>query len=1408
MTEKEIKIWTDEELARNKELQNALDAYHANPLAGSGGGKGGGGGSAPEAPNTLSSRAILKVGILASEGPVEGLPGGAQAIYINDTPLQNPDGTFNFQNTIYDWRVGTPGQAQVPGFNEGASIVDVNAVLTTISPVVRESSNAEVAAMKVIITLPTGLVYSWNGVLYETWAHIQIERRLSGTTAWELVRSEIIQGKTDSPTQKEFRFDRPAGVGKWQYRVTRITADSIQSTLRNATAVASHVEYVPISNNYPDCAYLAIGVDAEAVGGQIPSIAVMWKGLRIKVPSNYNTALRAYSGAFWDGTWKYDWTDDPAWILYDLLTNDRYGMGAAGITEAMIDKFSFYDASVYNNGTVPSSESPYGVEPRFRFSYPMSAREDAWVHLTAVAGAMHCTIMQSRGQIRLSQDRPTNPYMLITKANVISEDGEAPFVYKGSALDERPTSFNVTFQDRKDRFLPRITTVEDQALINKYGLNIADIAAFGCTTEEQAIRHGKHALYTAHHQTDIVQFKMGDNGADLEPGFVVSIWDEDYTDEAGGGRIVSSTGDTITLDRPVAIGIGASIQVLSADGKTIVTRPITSAAGTYTTIQTGGLPLGALMDHADYIVTSSISPRQFRITSVIQEEGVFNIEGIFHDPNKYAFIEQGISLPSPIYSDTEPSICSVPNNLTAREFIVNDNNQITRQALVSWSPPSTGKAMNYSVSYRKTNDLTGAVIGETFTTITTNQTSYTIPLVTPGRYEIGVRAISIFGIVGPSAPFFLNIDTTGAQGSQLLAVTELKEASTGSTTTFLGRDLNVSWRNPLGNRDVPGTVVRDFQVSIIEPSSGNVIRVEYVPGVPVGSVQGYTYSYTANLADAAGPHRSIKISVRCRDTSNNLSSATERTFTNPAPAAVAGFDVSSGIGEIYVKHTRPTDSDYVGVLIWRDTTAGFTPSAAKLVFQGDSTFFTDGTGAVGTTYYYKIAAYDDFGFLANGFDLNVSASLAGTALKYPGVAGGTAFPSTPTEGDSFYRTDLKTLYRYVGGAWVAEGIATGATLPATALEGDSFILSTNNALYLRRSGAWVPITPADGTVLANMIGANQITTGKLAAGAVTANELAASSVIAGKLAANSVDTASLNAGVVTGDKVATRTLTAGNIATGALTANEIGAGQITTVTLAAGAVKADKISVGVLSAISANMGYINAGNIDLITDQGSGWGYIRNYGKWYRDGAAGFVFARNGTTGQSLLSIDCGPSHMWAHSDGDFGLQGPGFLLTNGGLTIDQLNVIGAGQVAPSAAITMGGNYRDGRQLATGWNTYAECAVYSPYGGAVAVNMSATVQAGAAATSGESNDTFTTYPVLSRILINGGLHIQFEDIAQNGRIGCATNWSAGYLFGVNPGSYTCTLQFYFDGNGYGWTGWNGSKAVGVYKANILAQAAR
>lgn len=586
------------------------------------GGKSGGGG-ATEAPNTLSSTTVVRILELISEGEIGGLyHGDGRSIFINGTPLQNPDLSYNFDNAAWDVRVGLPSQPYMPGFPSASAQVGVATNVLYGAPVTKTVTSSAVDSVKVAVALPDGLVNQNmdNGDLNGTSVTFAIDRKPTSSGTWEQYSQVTITGKTTTSYLAQYYMPRPAGAEvSWDVRVRRITADSSSANLRNATRFEFLIETNEIKLEYENSAYVGIAIDARSAGNSVPSRSYLVKGIKCLIPSNYDPLTGVYTGQ-WLGGFNSATTDNPAWILYDLLTNARYGMGRYGITADQVDKFSFYDAGVYCDGLVDNGAG--GTERRFTFNTVIQAATDAYQLLQNVAGMMNATLVYVNGLISLNQDRPATPVKLVTKANVI--DGR--FHYKSSPLPARVTSVNVTWNDASDnKFLPRVSTVEDAAGIARYGFNAQNIAAYGATTEGQAIRAGRWWLYTNLIQLEIVTFKMGMNGFDLALGNVFKLYDEDYTNQTGAGRIVSSTNNTVTLDRPVVITSGTNkIDLVSPDGITIQTRTIATAAGTHSTLTVTTNWTVNPDKYADYIITSTVAPREFRITSLKQDDNNAN----------------------------------------------------------------------------------------------------------------------------------------------------------------------------------------------------------------------------------------------------------------------------------------------------------------------------------------------------------------------------------------------------------------------------------------------------------------------------------------------------------------------------------------------------------------------------------------------------------------------------------------------------------------------------------------------------------------------------------------------------------------------------------------------------------------
>ncbi len=944
-------------------------------------GKGGSSHTAVEADNTLRSAAVVKVIEVISEGPIVGICGGARGILINSTPLMNADGTYNFPRVGWDYRVGLPSQDYMPGFASASAEVSVNAPLTQATPVIRTTTSVNIDAVKIAMQLPQGLTNQdvTTGDLNGSSVQFRVDVKLTASGAWRTYNNYTITGKTTSAYEAQYRIERPEGSGLWDVRIIRSTEDP-GAAVKNQTTVARITEIIDVKLSYNDTAVIGLAIDAESVGSSIPTRSYMVKGKIVSVPTNYTeanivggavgTTGTAYSG-IWNGTFQQAWTQNPAWVLYDLLTHPRYGMGEF-VSANDIDIYSFYDAAVYNDTLV--SDGSGGLESRFTFGGNLLTQEDAGKILQLVAGSFRARLLQINGKWTVLQDRPTSPVRNISNSNVI--DGQ--FVYKSTGLFERHTAFNVTWNNRADRYLQKISTEEDSTGIARYGYFPLDLAAFGATTEGQALRMAKWSLDTEQNQTETVSFKMGLNGFDLLPNDIFNLFDEDYTNVAGGGRIISVVGTTVVLDKPVTLVSGSVISLTLADGITIQAKPIVQTSGTVSTFTVGSAFSTAALEGADYIVTTSVAARQFKVLNLkFPSEMTVEVEALYHDPAKYSRVETGVSIPSEIFSNANAITSTVvvaPTDLTFLETaIVNPDTTITRSISTSWTASNLGShAVGYQVRYSRN--------GETSTLLDTPFTMVSIPAVTDGTYDISVIAYDGAGRLCGTAltgSYIINSATAGTLGS----VTNLHTKGT-SLTTWNTDDLAFNWTANAGNT-VP---TQDYLVTI--KTAGSVtLHNEYVTGTS------FMYTLAAMLSDAllAGVTLtpSLLITVTPRDLFNRLGSAVSATFSNAAPAAPT-LTLVAGASSVAITVSPCAEADYRGTNIYASTSTGFTPGAGNLVYSGTSNFFLLAGATPLVPLYVKAAHFDAY----RTTGLSNSAEYSATPLASAAGAAG-------TNGDSY-----------------------------------------------------------------------------------------------------------------------------------------------------------------------------------------------------------------------------------------------------------------------------------------------------------------------------------------------------------------------------------------------------------------------
>jgi hypothetical protein len=668
--------------------------------SGGGGGKGGGGGGsarAPvEAPDSLVSVQYARVINVLCEGEIDAIVGGAQGIYCDDTPLANADGTWNFNGAGIDWRTGLPNQTPIPGFSAAEDESPVGVAVTAAAPVVRTITNPNVTAIRVTLGFP--VMTSTNpttGDINGTTVQLAIDlQRNSG--GWVQMYVDTVSGKTTSRYQRSYRLSLARfGIvgGTYDIRVRRLTPDSTTVNVQDKFNWESLTEIVDSTLMYPYSAVCGVQIDASTFKS-IPKLSFDCRMRRIQVPSNYDPASRTYSG-IWDGTFKIAWSDNPAWIIFDLATTERFGLGAY-LSPSLVDKWTLYTIGQYCDAMVPDGYG--GWEPRYTCNCYIQARSDAIALLQQFASIFNGLIFWSGGTLTFSADMPDDPVTIYNTANVV----DGAFSYTGTPLNQRHTTALVTWNNPATRYQQEIEYVEDADAITQWGIRELQITAFGCTSRGQAHRIGKWALLTEKFLSETVTFRTGINAAFARPGDIFYTTDPVRAGVRYGGRITGGDVNQIGIDAPITFqsGVFYTLAIMRVDGAW-ESRTVNNASGVQTSLMVSppfSLPPMVMGPWA--VAGSNLQLEQWRCISVAEDEdGNIEISGIAYNPSKFAAIEQDIALQLPPVSIIDPFSISPPTelNITESKYQVSPV-VIGARATFSWLAPLG--AVRYAVSWQ------------------------------------------------------------------------------------------------------------------------------------------------------------------------------------------------------------------------------------------------------------------------------------------------------------------------------------------------------------------------------------------------------------------------------------------------------------------------------------------------------------------------------------------------------------------------------------------------------------------------------------------------------------------------------------------------------------------------------------
>ena len=738
-------------------------------IRGAGGGGGGGGGTtvvqqtvvAPTRtpvrdPDTLASKQYATFVDLLSEGEIEGFPSARaytrgdadynrallKDVYLNGTQIlrQGADPTnpqsadYNFQNVTLQTRYGTQAQSYISGFTDIERETSVQVKVEQATPITRTVTDNTVDAMRVTITVPRLEQYTDEGDVKGTSINLQIRVQYNGG-GYTTVIDDTIAGRTADQYQKDYKINF-SGAYPIDVRVVRVTADSVDTNLLNDFYWSSYTEITEQKLRYPNSALVAMRIDAEQFSS-IPNRSYRIRGMKVQIPSNgtvnQDTGAISYAGA-WNGTFGAAvWTSDPAWILYALLTNTRWGLGDH-ITASQLDKFAFYSASQYASSSIDNGFG--GTEPRFSCNALIQNQEEAYKLINDLCSVMRVMPYWSTGSLTISQDKPTDASYLFTLANV-SADG---FTYTGSDLKTRHTVAIISYLDLETQDIA-YEVVEDKDAIAKYGVITTNIKAFACTSRGQAARLGEWLLYTEQQETEVVSFKTSiDAGVLVRPGQVIEIADPVKAGVRRGGRISAATTTVITVDDTAETDLvttgSATLSVILPDG-TVETKAISSIAGANITVASA-FSTAPNVNSIWVLSNSNVETSTWRVLTIAEVDRVqYEVTAIAYNSSKYDYVERGFKLQTrDITQLNEPR--PAPTNLSASETIYESNGQVRVKLIVSWG--AVVGVSEYQVQWRP--------VDGNWTTVNVPRTDYEILDTTAQTYQ--VRVYSLNGARNPS----------------------------------------------------------------------------------------------------------------------------------------------------------------------------------------------------------------------------------------------------------------------------------------------------------------------------------------------------------------------------------------------------------------------------------------------------------------------------------------------------------------------------------------------------------------------------------------------------------------------------------------------------------------------------------
>ncbi|HGU9881096.1 TPA: host specificity protein J [Citrobacter freundii] len=789
-----------------------------------------------EQPDSAQSMARCRMLLALGEGE---FAGGLDAtrIFLDGTPLGNADGSMNFESVSWDFRTGTQIQTPIPGFPAVENETSIGVSLTKVTPWTRAISNTQIDAVLVRVGIP-GLQQQENdGDIVGTTVQYHIDLAVDGG-AYSTVMTKTVTEKLSSLYELTHRINLPKASTGWQIRVVRDTEDSTSQMLQNKTQVQAITEVIDARLRYPHTALLYVSFNAKAFSN-IPKISCKPKGRVIRIPQNYDPIARTYSGT-WDGTFKWGWTNNPAWVWFDILTEPRFGLGRR-VTPAMLDKWELYRIAQRCDQKVPDGKGGSGTEPRFMFDVYIQAQADAWQVIKDIAAGFNGMTFWGNNMFNVVSDMPadTSKLQILTRASVVGKP-----TYSSGSEKNRYSSALINFSDPDNHYQDRTTAVMFPDLVKQFKFKQTQLTAIGCTRESEAQRRGGWAVYS-NSLDRIITVQTGLDGFAYVPGTVFAFADERLSGRIYGGRITEYNGvlKSVTTDRGTSALAGDTLMIRTLGG-TVESRTIQAVNGQQLILVTAFT--AEPQPNAIFVIDAGqLRLQYFRVTNLTfnDEENTYSITGAEYNATKYDAVDNNARLDTPPISLLPTGLVSQPTNIAISSYDSVRQGQRIAAMVASWDAPvdKNGKPQADIVAYQaqwKRGDNEWINIPET-----------------------GLRNIEIAGIF--SGDYLVRVRAINSGGASSLWTSSVLTHLTGRTgevpkpvglrTTAINWGIQVDWSFPVDTGD---TLQTELQYSV----NGNGDNPLLLAGVPypqhtytqLGLKAGVEFWYRARLVDRIG----------------------------------------------------------------------------------------------------------------------------------------------------------------------------------------------------------------------------------------------------------------------------------------------------------------------------------------------------------------------------------------------------------------------------------------------------------------------------------------------------------------------------------------------------------------------------